>query len=149
MDALTIMTRCRNAAADMEELEGRIRQRRDALESAGGAPGVSASRQGMVRDRMAEAVSAITELEKRLAARRERYAVEIVAASAISESLDQPGGRVAYLYYGKGLNARAIARRMQYSEGYVRQLKRRAEDQLRGISGAQLYDYLPAWYLEG
>ena len=56
---------------------------------------------------------------------------------------------MAYLYYGKGMNARAIARRMQYSEGYVRQLKRRAEDQLREISGARLYDYLPAWYLEG
>lgn len=148
MNAMTILNRCRAAERDMAEIEERIRQRRDAMTMLSAAPGREGG-QGPARDRMAETAAAIADMERQLEDRRARHAVELVAVSALSETLDGAEGRVVYLYYGKGLTARAVARRLKYTEGYIRQLRKRAEDRLREIEGERLMEYAPAWYLNG
>lgn len=147
MDAMTICQRCRRAPQEIAEIEDRIQQRRDALTTLSAAMGREGS-QGPARDRMAETAAAIADMEKTLTGRKNRQAVELVAVSALSEALEPPMSRVIYLYYGKCLTARAVAKRMKYTEGYIRQLRRQATDRLRAISGDQLLDYVPAWYLE-
>lgn len=147
MDAMTVLRRCRASGADLEALDVRIRQRRDAvttitvsLDRAGG--------RGPASDRMASAAAEIADMERQQRDRRERQAVELVAVSLLAERLPPVQGQVVYLYYGKAMTLRAVAKRVRYTEGYVRKLRREAEEELRRVPHEEVDELLPAWYVE-
>lgn len=145
---MTILRRCRESGTDLSELEERIRQRRDAvttisvsLDRDGGAGG-----SGTPSDRIAAAAAAVADLEKQAERRRERQAVEIMAVNVLADRLPGVQGRIIYLYYAKALTVRAVAKRVKYTEGYVRKLRREAENQLREVPGEEVDELLPPWY---
>ena len=92
--------------------------------------------------------AAVADLEARAQQRRERQAVELVAVNALAERLEGVQGRIVYLYYGKALTVRAVAKRVKYTEGYVRRLRREAEDQLRQVPAEEVDELLPPWYMD-
>lgn len=146
MDAMTIFRRCREAGADIEALEMKIRQRRDALTQVTQTLDTTGGGKGPAGDRMAGVVAAIADLDARIRDRRERQAVEIAAACVLMDTLEEKYARVLHLYYVKGLTVRAAARRMKYSEGYVRKLKREAEDAAGALDPETVRASLPDWY---
>ena len=76
-------------------------------------------------------------------------AVELMATSALSDRLSPSVlGQIIFLYYGKALTVRAVAKRVKYTEGYVRRLRRDAEDQLKALPAEDVDELLPPWYLD-
>ena len=150
MDAMTILKRCRASGAELVELDARIRQRRDAATMISavisGEPGHAPG--GLASDKIAAAAAAVADLEARAQQRRERQAVELAAVSALAERLEGVQGRIVYLYYGKALTVRAVAKRVKYTEGYVRRLRREAEDRLRQVPAEEVDELLPPWYTD-
>lgn len=146
MDAMTILNRCRKSGAELEEMEAQIRQRRDAVTTISASLGREGGR-GPATDRMASVAAAIADMETKISARRERQAVELMATSALSELLSPNVlGQIIYLYYGKAMTVRAVAKRIRYTEGYVRKLRRDAEDVLRALPETVVDELLPPWY---
>ena len=146
MDAMTIFRRCREAKADIEALEMRIRQRRDALTQVTQAIGNEGGGHGSPSDRMGTVVAAIADLSTQVEQRQQRQSVEIAAACVLMDQLDEKYSRVLHLYYVKGLTVRAVAKKLKYSEGYTRKLKRDAEDAAREIGPDAVRESLPEWY---
>lgn len=145
MDAMTILKRCREAPKDLETLEIRIRQRRDALTQVSAAADQGGGR-GTPGDRMAAVVAAIADIEQQATERRQRLSVEVAAACVLLDMLDERYSRVLHLYYVKGLTVRLAAKKMKYSEGYLRRLKREAEDAARAIPEDEVRQSAPEWY---
>lgn len=148
MDAMTILIRCRRSNADLAELEEKARQRRDAVTTITAALDREGGR-GPATDRIASAAAAVADIETQAERRRERQAVELVAVVQLSDMLPGIQGRIIYLYYGKALTVRAVAKRVKYTEGYVRRLRRIAEDTLRMLPEAQVESLVPQWYIRG
>lgn len=142
MDAITILKRCRAAQEDMEQLRRRIEQRRGILD------GMSAQQAGPgegARQRVAESVS---QLEGALTARRESYEAEKVAVCALIDTVPSMEGQVLYDYYVRRWVTSEIARKENYTEGYVRKAKRNGERLLDMLTEAQVDRLLPPWYLK-
>ena len=131
MNAIWILTKCRDAPEAIRRTEQRIWQRKR-FASTRGSP-----------DSLAGEIAA---LEKRLQGQRERLAVETAAACALLDLLPGNQSAVLYAYYIDGLSAAGTARRLRYSEGYVRRLRRQGEDRLRRIPESEVAAQLPAWY---
>ena len=146
MDAMTIFRRCRDARGDIEALEERIRQRRDALTQVTQAMDATGGGHGSPSDRMGTVVAAIADLSAQADARRQRQSVEIAAACVLCDMLDEKYSRVLHLYYVNGMTVRAVAKKLKYSEGYIRKLKRDAEDAVRGIDPDTVRGCVPEWY---
>ena len=130
MDAIGILSKCRDAPEKIRRTEQRIWQRKRF--SARESP-----------DSLAGEIEA---LEKRLREQKERLAVETAAACALLDLLPGKESEVLYAYYIDGLSAAGVARRLRYSEGYVRRLRRQGEDRLRRIPEDGVNAQLPAWY---
>lgn len=145
MDAMTIFRRCREAKTDIEALEMRIRQRRDALTQVTQAMGDGGGR-GSPSDRMGTVVAAIADMSAQIEQRQQRQSVEIAAACVLLDMLEEKYSRVLHLYYVKGLTVRAVAKRLKYSEGYMRKLKRDAEDAAMEIDQDTVRGCVPEWY---
>lgn len=132
MDAIGILNKCRDAPEAIRRTEQRIWQRRRFLDGARGSP-----------ESLAAEIGA---LEQRLKGQRERLAVETAAACALLDLLPGKESAVLYAYYIDGLSAAGVARRLRYSEGYVRRLRRQGEERLRRIPEDGVAAQLPAWY---
>lgn len=146
MDAMTIFRRCREAGADIEALEARIRQRREALTQVTQALDSTGGGRSPAGDRMGTVVAAIADISARIEDRKQRQSVEIAAACVLMDMLEEKYSNVLHLYYVKGLTVRAVAKRLRYSEGYTRKLKRDAEDAARAISPEMVRECVPDWY---
>lgn len=148
MKAMTILTRCRNAEADERRIRQRISQRRDAIacmtphvNAIGGGRGTSEP------DKIGAFVAAVTELEERLKLRQQARSVEIAAACTLLDALPEAESSIVHQYYVKGGKIPSIAKRLGYSESYVRKLKADAEKHLAEIPESVVASALPAWYL--
>jgi hypothetical protein len=143
MDAITILKRCRAAQEDMEQLRRRIEQRRGILDGMGAQqadPGGNPARQRMA--------ASMAQLEGSLAARRESYEAEKVAVCALIDTVPSMEGQVLYDYYVRRWVTSEIARKENYTEGYVRKAKRNGERLLDMLTEAQVDRLLPPWYLK-
>lgn len=144
MDAITILKRCRAAQGDMEQLRRRIEQRRGILDSMGVQQANPNGSQARLR-----AAASVAQLEADLAARREMYEAEKVAVCALIDTVPSMEGQVLYDYYVRRWVTSEIARKENYTEGYVRKKKRNGERLLDMLTGAQVDRLLPPWYLRG
>lgn len=149
MNALELLTRCRDAESDMRRIEARIAQRRDALERItacyapreGGSGSVSS-------DKMADMIAAIDELERCLQKRKQAYAAECTAACDLIGRLNEREAQVIDGAYMRREPISVIARRCGYTEGYMRRVKSQAEQYLGQISDAEVQGMMPEWYWE-
>lgn len=149
MEAMTILKRCRTAKNDIQRLRQRIGQRRDVLTSlsAPQADPNGGSRGTGDKDKTGRILADIDQLEREIAARREAYEAEKVAACALMDMLPDLEGRVLYDYYVRCWDTPEIARKEKYTAGYVRKQKRSAEQLLEMLSPERVATVLPAWYL--
>lgn len=149
MDALTVLKRCRAAAADIERLQIRISQRREVLDGIGApqADPNGGSRPGGDVDRMGRVFGDLDELEREREARKEMEKAERVAAVTLLDMVPDLEGLVLYDYYVRRQDTGTIARERKYTAGYVRKTKRNGEQLLGMISEERVNATLPAWYL--
>lgn len=150
MNAMTIMKRCRAAKSDVERLKQRIEQRRDVLNSlsAPQADPNGGSRGSGDKDKIGRILAEIDELEREKDARQEEGEVERVAACALMDMVPDLEGKILFGYYVKRLDTTTIARKEKYTMGYVRKVKRAAEQLLEMIGPERVDGTLPAWYLK-
>ena len=150
MKATTILSRCRNAEADMRRLKQRIQQRREAAECITPTlDGVGGGRGAGGPDKIGALVAGIDELERKLRAREEARNVEVAAACVLLDTLPGSESAVLHAYYIRRDKMEAVAKRMGLSDGYARTLKADADQQLDSLSDEQVAATLPAWYFRG
>lgn len=142
MDAITILKRCRAAQEDMEQLRRRIEQRRSILDD------VKVQQACPSEDARQRLTACVAQLEGSLAARRESYEAEKVAVCALIDTVPSMEGQVLYDYYVRRWVTSEIARKENYTEGYVRKAKRNGERLLDMLTEAQVDRLLPPWYLK-
>lgn len=149
MEALTILRRCRGAEEDLERLRQRIRQRHEIL-TAIGAPRPDPNgggHGGGDPDKYGRIMADIDQLERKLQSREEDYRAEAAAAVALMDMVPDLEGRVLYSYYARRMSVPEIARKEKYQPGYLRKVKKRAEELLRMLSAEKVEELLPAWYI--
>lgn len=151
MEAITILQRCRMAACDIQRLDQRIQQRREALYSisAPQADPNGGSRSHGEQDKTGKLLADIDALEKRREARTQAYAVELASACVLLDKLPELESKVLHAYYVKREKTPGIARRLRYQESYIRKVKRNGESLLREMSEEQVAETLPGWYARG
>jgi DNA-directed RNA polymerase specialized sigma24 family protein len=148
MKAITILIRCRSGEGELRRIRQRIQQRREAAEcitprmdNVGGGRGTSEP------DKIAAFVAAITELEAELNAREQARLAEVAAACVLLDALPESESAVLYQYYVKRQKAHAIAKKLGFTEGYIRKLKADGERLLEATPPEAVASALPAWYL--
>lgn len=89
----------------------------------------------------------IGELERELQRMTERDAVEKAAACVLLDRLGKNESAVLYGFYLDRLSVVSLARKLHFSEGYVRRLRKRGERALAGMPAEEIRELFPAWYL--
>lgn len=149
MNAMTIMRRCRAAQDDIDRIQQRIEQRQDLLRSISAPIGDpnGGSRGSGDTDKTGRILGDIDVLEREMAARREEWNAERVAALSLLEMVPDLEGKVLHDYYVKCMDTTEIARKRKYATGYVRKTKRSGEQLLEMLGTERLKSVLPAWYI--
>lgn len=151
MDAMMILKRCRTAGNDIARIEMRIRQRWEILTAIGAPqadPNGGGRRSGGDADRNGRVMADIDLLERQKQARQEEYEAEKVAALALLDMVPELENEVLFLYYLKGKDTTEIARKKNYTAGYVRKTKRNGEMLLGMLAQERVDGTLPDWYLK-
>lgn len=147
MKGMTVLKRCRAAEGDMARIRQRIQRRREAMECITPRMDVTGSRSTAEPDKMDAFVAAITELEADLKARELARSAEVAAACVLLDALPEGESSVLHAYYVKRLKMPAIAKRMGYTEGYIRKLKKEGENLMDALPADIVAACLPAWYI--
>lgn len=147
MKAMTILRRCRNAEQDMRRIQQCIQRRRDAAESITARPDGVGGRSTGEADKLSAFVASITELEAQLRQREMALRAEVAAACVLLDYLPDTESAVLHQYYIRRLKLSAIARRMGYTEGYIRKVRIAGERMLEALPCEQVRGALPGWYL--
>ena len=137
MNAIRILNDCRSAPEEIRRTEQRIWQRQRFV------AGRRTDRPGNAEQLREE----IERLQEELTRQQQRSAVLTAAACALLDRLPGTESAVLYGYYIEGQSVAGLARKLSYSEGYVRKLRKQGEDRLRRIPGSEAARQLPAWYI--
>ena len=155
MKAIIILNRCRAAEKDLATIQEKIERRRERLDDTS-APQVDpngGSRGSGDKDKTGRLMGEIDALERQKQAREDAKNAEEVAAIALVDRLPDLEGKVIYKYYVKRMDTTAIAKdpkdpRNRYTAGYIRKVKRNAEQLLDMIDPEQVAALLPPWYVQ-
>lgn len=149
MTAITVCRRARCAREEIGRLEQQMAQRWDALTgiAAPQADPNGGSRGSSDPDKNGRIMADIDQLERRIQRRKERLEAEIVAVLALLDMLPDLESKVLHAYYLKRMSTTDIARKESYTTGYVRRVKRQAEQALGMLSAERVESTLPEWYL--
>ena len=120
MRAITILQRCREAEQDLRRIRQRIERRREAAESVTPRINAGGGRSTAESDKIAAFVAAITELEADLRGREQARRVEVAAACVLLDCLPENESAVLHQFYIKRQKIPAIARKLGFTEGYIR-----------------------------
>ena len=124
--AITILTSCRDGRTELEQLDRQIERWSRAV----GDDGSKLARLRADRD-----------------ARAARREAEVVYACSICDRLRGIEADVIYAYYVEGVTLAALARARGYSEGYLRNVRRRAERRIvEEIPDDTTAAAMPGWY---
>lgn len=147
MRAITILQRCRDAEQDLRRIRQRIERRREAAESVSPRINAGGGRSTAEPDKIAAFVAAITELEADLRGREQARRVEVAAACVLLDGLPENESAVLHQFYIKRQKIPAIARRLGFTEGYIRKLKTMGERMLDELPQETVRGALPCWYI--
>lgn len=149
MQAIVILTRCRDAAEDIRALEERLARLRACVTNTAAPPtnrdAARVQRHGVSKSELF--LGDITECEAALAARLYARDVEELACCRIVDMLPMPERDILYRYYVARETVRCIATAMGYSAGYIKQRKRNGLTLIAEISEDAVDAQLPDWYL--
>lgn len=150
MQAMVILKRCRAAENEIGRIRLRIRQRRDILTAKSAGPGDpnGGSRGSSDPDKFGRVWSEIDALEREMEERIQRKSVEEASCCALMDMVPELESRVLYAYYVQRMDVPTIAKKLRYTEGYARKIKRRGEEILRLLREEKVAETLPRWYLE-
>lgn len=155
MKAIIILNRCRAAEKDLATIQEKIERRRERLDDTS-APQVDpngGSRGSGDKDKTGRLMGEIDALERQKQAREDAKNAEEVAAFALVDRLPDLEGKVVYKYYVKRMDTTEIAKdpkdpRNRYTAGYIRKVKRNAEQLLDMMDPEQVAALLPPWYVQ-
>ena len=155
MKAIIILNRCRAAEKDLATIQEKIERRRERLDDTS-APQVDpngGSRGSGDKDKTGRLMGEIDALERQKQAREDAKNAEEIAAFALVDRLPDLEGKVIYKYYVKRMDTTAIAKdpkdpRNRYTAGYIRKVKRNAEQLLDMMDPEQVAALLPPWYVQ-
>ena len=85
-------------------------------------------------------------LKKQISTRRRRHRVEVTATCDLVRYLPQLESEILFEYYVEGATTGSIAKKHQYSEGYIRQKKKSAEAKLLKLDAKAIRSVTPNWY---
>lgn len=148
MNAVDILDRCRDAAAEIGRLTERRERLMECATSVTSHIGRSGGRGGSVSDKVASFAADLDECERQLSARKNEYDAELLAACRIVDTLGEPECGIMYRYYVQGQTVSGIAQALNYSVSYVKQKKRGALAAVRKMPEATILANLPEWYRE-
>ena len=136
MTALDVFKRYKDADREIEGLEERIERRR-ALAEGNGSPKLDANGGGRgSRDasmRLLDYVGDLTELETKLARRKQLKGEDRLCCLYLAEQLEERYGKAMLLTYVEGMGLKETATRMGYSLSQVKRIRQTAEDMCRKI----------------
>lgn len=149
MKAITVLRRVRAAEEEISRMEQQKAQRWDVLTgiSAPQADPNGGSRGTSDPDKNGRIMADIDSLERKIQHRREREEAEIVSGLSLLDMLPELESKVLHQYYLKRKTTTDIARKEKYTQGYVRRVKRQAEQALGMLSPERVAATLPGWYL--
>ena len=156
MKANIILNRCRAAEEDIRKINEKIKRRREQLDDTS-APQVDpngGSHGSGDKDKTGRLMAEIDALERQLQTRKDAKNAEEVAVIALVDRLPDLEGVVIYKYYVKRMDTTAIAKDKEdpenrYTAGYIRKVKRNAEQLLDMMEPDQVNALLPPWYIQG
>lgn len=146
MTAIAILRRCRAAETDIQRVQQRIQQRRDALTYM--SPQIKAAGGGhsAAPDKIASITAEIDALARQIADRERAYCAELEAAARLLDVLPGVESSVLHRYYIRRLSIGAIASSDDRSESHIRRVKRDAEKRMDKVAQEEVNGLLPAWY---
>lgn len=147
MKGMTILKRCRNAQNDIDHIQQRILRRRDAMECITQQLSATGSRASGDHDKIGDFVADLTKLEADMKKRELAHSVEVAAVCVLLDNLPENESSVLHAYYVKRMKTQAIAKRMKYTEGYIRKLKKEGERLIDDLPAEKVAASLPGWYL--
>lgn len=148
MNAFTILTRCRNAEDELAHMQQRIERRREAITSIHAQPldpNGGGRAIGGDHDRIGRVVAEIADIEQEIERRKDALELERIIATTVIDDLNDLEGKVIYSFYVKHESGTALARRLKYSDVYIRNLKSKACRKLQAVSVDAM---LEPWYKE-
>ena len=148
MNAVDILTRCRDAIGSIKRLDERLARLEECAVSTTSRINQTGSRSSGVSDKVVTFAVDIDECKRALDARKRAYDVELLAACKIVDMLPESECGVLYRYFVQGQTITGIARALNYSVSYVKQKKRDGLAAAEAIPAGIVLDMLPEWYRE-
>ena len=149
MNAIDILSRCRDAKFDIERITGRIVRLRECANGCTTRMSQTGHTSGTAGgDKLAAFVAEIDECEHALAQRRREHECEMLAACKLVDRLPEAECGVLYRYYVNGQTVGCIARAMSYTPSYVKKKKADGVRLLDRVPQAEVMALLPAWYCD-
>ena len=147
MNAVEVLTRCRQAETDIEAIQADIAWYRELatnvtpkLDPIGGGHG------GGAKDQIAAYAVKIAQLEGQLAARKKNKDAETDASTKLINLLPVTVRSVMLRFYVMRETLNAVATHENYSYGYTRNMKADELRMAREIEEAEVRKTLPDWY---
>ena len=146
MNGVDILKRCRSAGEEIRRLTEKWKRLEECATSVSSPLNSTGGSRSGVTDRVARFATEIDECRRAIAARRKRFDVELLTSCDLINRLTEPECSVIYRFYIQGQTVAEIAKALKYSEGYVKQVKRRGLDQIGAIPAAEIERMVPDWY---
>ena len=133
MTALDLMLRLRDRYEQSKSLNELLEIRRAMVTNETAGYGEKQGG-GARKDRFAEHVARADELLSEINRVKKDWQMEMDLCARLCEKLGGAERAFLYKYYGKSWSVPAVARESGYSEGYMRQVKRRVDEWLEKMS---------------
>lgn len=148
MKAIEILEACRAAPDEIRAIEQRRQEYLETAEVMGHAPDPTGVSSGRKSDKIGSFATLAADQAAALKMRQARQREELKAARKLLDHLPSEQGNVLHLYYICGYTLSVIAKRKRYSYGYVRRMKKAAEDALALLPDEETEGLLPDWYMD-
>lgn len=130
MLTIDVLEMCRDYDKDMQELKNQRSRYMDAAASAGSAPrGGGGVGSGKSDPTMRWAMK-LKQVDDMVTLRQEMHEAELDAACQLFDRLGGLAARIMHRFYIGGDTQRGIARRLNYSEEYIRQQRKKTLERL-------------------
>ncbi|MEA4928575.1 MAG: hypothetical protein VB104_07855 [Candidatus Limiplasma sp.] len=146
--ATLVLARCLAADGEVEALTIQHEQEMDVATSVGQPLQDAGDRHaaGTHSEKVANGACELAGILGEIEARKQRRSAEILCVSRMVKRLPVTQGRVIHLYYIKRLTLTAIARRMNFSYGYLRRVKADGLAALEKLPDEEVEAMLPPDY---
>ncbi len=147
MKAIEVLEACRAAPNEIRAIEQRRQEYLETAEVMGRPPDPTGVSSGRKSDKIGSFATLAADQSAALKIRQTRQREELKAARKLLDRLPSERANVLHLYYIRGYTLSVIAKRKRLSYGYVRRIKKAAEDSLALMDESEVDGMFPAWYI--